>query len=112
MPSRPLDERWDHREVLAKMKTEFGHIVDVEISLRRFRNYYSEGQVSRDWSAKFENWMLNDVQRAGTTSGTDDLGIPYHQKSSVPPSAEEIEKQQQELIDLAVRSARERTEQP
>lgn len=93
------------------MREEFGHIVDIDICLRRFRNYYSEGQTSRNWSAKFENWVLNDVERAGTKSGTDDLGIPYSQRRSTSVTSDEDEAQRQALIDLAVRSARERTEQ-
>lgn len=88
-PSRPLPEGWTpSREKVLSLDEEFGHLVSISIALRRFRNHYAEGQTSRNWEAKFENWVLSDYQRAGAEAGTDDMGIPRNQrKTSVVKAA-------------------------
>jgi hypothetical protein len=65
------------------LSQEFGAEVDLSLSLRRFRNHYSEGQTSRNWDARFENWVLADAERMREREGTtDEFGIPRHQKAS------------------------------
>lgn len=82
-PSRPLPQRWTPEpEEWTALHREFGHLVDLTLSLRRFRNHYAEGQTSRNWLAKFENWVLSDFERAKATSGTDDFGKPINQRKS------------------------------
>jgi hypothetical protein len=67
---------------MSSLAAEFGHLVDITLSLRRFRNHYAEGQTSRNWEAKFENWVLSDYQRAGAEAGTDSVGIPNTQRKT------------------------------
>lgn len=82
-PSRPLPEGWTpSREKCNALDAEFGHLVAIGTSLRRFRNHYAEGQTSRNWEAKFENWVLSDFERAKATHGTDDFGTPINQRKS------------------------------
>jgi hypothetical protein len=77
---QPSTYQWD------RLHQEFGSEIDLTISCRRFVAFYSEGQTSRDWSAKFERWVLEDVTRLRERKGpgveTDDLGIPITQKRS------------------------------
>jgi hypothetical protein len=79
---RPLPEGWTPSLEKAKaLDAEFGSTVDLSLSLRRFRNHYAEGQTSRNWDARFENWVISDAQRVtANREGTDDMGIPYNQK--------------------------------
>ena len=106
-PQRPLDERWEPD--LVTLREEFSHIINIDLSLRRFRAFYSEGQTARNWQGKFELWVLGDVERAGTRHGSDDMGTPYSQRKAAPDDSERITREQEDLIDLAVRSARERS---
>ena len=81
-PQTPINSEWTpSRERWLSLKEEFGHAMDVEVALRRFRNYHlAKGDVSRDWEASFENWVLSDYERKGAESGTDDLGVPRNQR--------------------------------
>lgn len=82
-PMLPLPEGWQPTpERMSALTTEFGHRVDLHVSLRRFRLHYSEGQTARRWDAKFELWVLGDYQRAGAEEGTDSMGIPYNQRKT------------------------------
>jgi hypothetical protein len=85
---RPLPEDWLPDEGLwFNLSSLYGRTVDLTLSLRRFKNFYCEGQTSRNWDAKFENWVINDYERKGGDSGTDDLGIPHNQrKREVEPA--------------------------
>jgi hypothetical protein len=76
--------------MMLRLHKEFGADIDLVLSLRRFRLYYSEGQVSRNWDAKFEAWVVGDAQRVKDRErgATDDLGVPLTQrKDSTMPSA-------------------------
>jgi hypothetical protein len=82
-PTRPLPEGWvPNPTLVASLKEEFGALLDLNLSLRRFRNHYSEGQTARNWDARFENWVLSDAEKVKARSGTDDLGIPMGQRPS------------------------------
>jgi hypothetical protein len=88
-PTRVLPDGWEPSpEKMAALDSEFGRVVDLRYLLRRFRNHYVEGQTSRNWDAKFENWVLTEAARATDLEGTDDLGIPRTQRktSSVQPA--------------------------
>lgn len=82
-PTRPLPQGWrpSHQQWVS-LEKEFGTTVDLPLALRRFQNFYVEGQTSRNWPAKFENWVLSDVTKVRQTQreGTDERGIPYTQK--------------------------------
>jgi hypothetical protein len=84
-PSRPLPEGWvPSPEKVEALRAEFGGLLDLNNSLRRFRNHFSEGQTSRNWDARFENWVLSDAERARErVEGTDDLGVPHGQRKAV-----------------------------
>jgi hypothetical protein len=84
---RPLPTGWQPTTYQwTNLHAEFGTEVDLTLALRRFVAFYSEGQTSRDWSAKFERWVLEDVEKARTRRGpgveTDDLGFPLKRKAS------------------------------
>lgn len=82
-PMRPLPEGWMPDPARwAALADEFANLIDLHVSLRRFRNYYAEGQTSRNWDARFDNWVLSDAERVKATLGTDDLGIPHNQRKS------------------------------
>src|SRR5262245_50755618 len=85
-PMRPFDERAQAEltDTIKDLKKEFGHVVDVDMSLRRFVAYYSEGQTSRNWPARFTRWVLEDAGKAMAVweRATDDLGTPLRQRSS------------------------------
>lgn len=87
-PQQPLPDGWRPTDAKRdELRSEFGHLIDLNVSLRRFRNHYSEGQTARNWEARFENWVLADVARHAPLEGTDDLGRPRTQSraSVVPP---------------------------
>lgn len=84
-PLIKLPEGWSpSRDKALALEAEFGDVVDLPLLLRRFRNFYVEGQTSRNWDAKFENWVLTEVERVRqrTLNGTDDMGIPLTQRAS------------------------------
>lgn len=80
---RALPDGWvPSPEKRDALRAEFGSLIDLNTSLRKFRNHYAEGQTSRNWDAKFENWVIDDAARARSTQGTDDLGVPIGQRAS------------------------------
>lgn len=115
-PMRPLPDGWEPSpEKWTSLQGEFGGVLDLSVSLRRFRNHYCEGQTSRNWDAKFENWVLSDAGRTGLLDGTDDLGVPHNQRTVSryrTPTPEETEAELAELARLATGSTVEREEQP
>jgi hypothetical protein len=83
---RPLTDLAIDRLPIARLRREFGGEIDIDLSVRRFLLFYSEGQTSRDWNAKLERWVIEDVTRLRERKGpgveTDDLGIPITQKKN------------------------------
>jgi len=84
-PMQPLPADWQPTPArLHTLLTEFGSDIDLSLSLRRFTAFYAEGQTSRDWDARFERWVIEDVERARARKGpgveTDDLGVPLNQR--------------------------------
>lgn len=114
-PMTHLPREWvPSPPMVLRLREEFGADLDLNLSLRRFRNHYAEGQTSRNWDAKFENWVIADHQRlaAKRDGGTDDQGNPRSQRktSVVTPLSpgDEGYVDPAEIIRAAVEAARSR----
>lgn len=86
-PARPLPEGWQPSlGCKRRLYEEYGREIDLGLTLRKFIAYHSEGQVSREWDARFTTWVITDVMRhrERTGGGTDDLGQPLVQRGSTP----------------------------
>lgn len=73
----PITTDWTpDPELVDRLASECRGLVDLDHSHRRFKNHHIEKATrSRAWDAKFENWVLADLDRAqrerGVTEGTD-----------------------------------------
>lgn len=114
-PSRAISPEWLPRPAFRANLRVLYPEVDLRESYRRFVDFHlSRKDTSRSWEASFRAWVSRDhAQIMERRGGTDDLGVPRTQRAAFRhETTDEDERMKQELIDLARRSALEKTEQP
>lgn len=113
-PMLPLPPEWYPTPTVAhRLQREYGMEVDLRLILEKFRAYYTEGQTSRDWDAKFVVWVIREVQaiREKNRGGTDDLGNPLTQSKTEPVALKPGDEGYVSLDDLAADARRVAEEQ-
>ena len=113
-PSRQIRAGWYPSVAFRRNLTLLYPEVNLAESHRRFVDHHlSRQSTSRSWEAEFRKWVSSDSERIlERRGGTDDMGIPRTQRKAPISDTEEMKREQQELIDLAVRSALDKKEQP
>lgn len=114
-PLTTLPEQWvPSAKVASNLRASYGREVDLRLTLQKFRAYYSEGQTSRNWDARFVVWVIRDVQqvREKNKGGTDDLGVPLNQSTEERVALSPGDEGYVSLDDLAAEARRVAEEQP
>ncbi len=113
-PSRQIKADWIPGSLFRSNLRVLYPEVDLAQSHRRFVDHHlSRQSTSRSWEAEFRKWVSSDSERIlERRGGTDDMGVPRTQRKGQAANPEADRAQQEELIDLAVRSARDKREQP
>lgn len=113
-PMLPLPEGWRPSQKVARnLAHEYGREVDLNLILQKFCAYYSEGQTSREWDARFTVWVIREVQqlREKNKGGTDDLGNPLTQSKAEPVALKPGDEGYVSIDDLAADARRVAEEQ-